>query len=82
MPAAAQVYKWVDAAGKVHYGDEPPSTARQTTEVTAPVNTLDTSGLRKYGASSGASSSASRAGGSIGNSNSIKAGASSCPYRR
>ena len=72
-PATAQVYKWVDAAGKVHYGDEPPSTARGTKEVTATVNTLDTSGLRRFGASTG---------GSTNSSNSTNTSASSGPYRR
>jgi glutaredoxin len=24
IPAAAQVYKWTDSTGKVHYGDKPP----------------------------------------------------------
>jgi hypothetical protein len=25
LPAAAEIYKWTDAQGKVHYGDQPPS---------------------------------------------------------
>lgn len=25
MPAGAEIYKWTDAQGKVHYGDHPPS---------------------------------------------------------
>jgi hypothetical protein len=24
LPAAAEIFKWTDAAGKVHYGDQPP----------------------------------------------------------
>lgn len=28
-PATAQVYKWVDSAGKVHYGDKPPEDAKK-----------------------------------------------------
>lgn len=28
-PAAAQVYKWTDPSGKVHYGDRPPDDARK-----------------------------------------------------
>ena len=24
LPAAAEIYKWTDAQGKVHYGDQPP----------------------------------------------------------
>jgi glutaredoxin len=24
LPAAAQIYKWTDSAGKTHYGDKPP----------------------------------------------------------
>lgn len=29
-PALAEVYKWVDAEGNVHYGDRPPSEGRET----------------------------------------------------
>lgn len=29
-PAGADVYKWTDAQGKVHYGDQPPSSATLT----------------------------------------------------
>lgn len=29
-PALAEVYKWVDSAGKVHYADQPPSVDAQT----------------------------------------------------
>jgi glutaredoxin len=29
MPAAAQVYKWTDPGGKVHYGDRPPDDANK-----------------------------------------------------
>jgi glutaredoxin len=28
VPVAAQVYKWTDATGKVHYGDRPPDDAK------------------------------------------------------
>ena len=28
FPAGAQVYKWTDSAGKVHYGDKPPEDAK------------------------------------------------------
>ena len=28
-PAAAQVYKWTDPSGKVHYGDRPPDDAKK-----------------------------------------------------
>ena len=28
-PAAAQVYKWTDPSGKVHYGDRPPEDAKK-----------------------------------------------------
>jgi len=29
LPATAQVYKWTDPSGKVHYGDRPPDDARK-----------------------------------------------------
>ena len=29
LPAVAQVYKWTDSAGKVHYGDRPPEDAKK-----------------------------------------------------
>jgi glutaredoxin len=29
LPAAAQVYKWTDPGGKVHYGDRPPDDAKK-----------------------------------------------------
>ena len=29
LPAAAQVYKWKDSTGKVHYGDAPPGDAKK-----------------------------------------------------
>lgn len=46
-PAGAQVFRWTDKDGRVHYGDDPAPNARNTREVTATVNTLDTSGLRR-----------------------------------
>lgn len=36
--AFAQVYKWVDAQGRPHYGDRPPTDTRAR-PVTAPINT-------------------------------------------
>jgi glutaredoxin len=34
LPALAQVYKWTDSTGKVHYGDQPPEdTATQRVKV-------------------------------------------------
>ncbi len=38
-PAAAQVYKWVDSAGKVHYGDKPPEDAKKQ-ELKLPVQSF------------------------------------------
>lgn len=36
LPAAAQMYKWVDAEGKVHYSDQPPPpNARKSTTMGA-----------------------------------------------
>ena len=29
LPATAQVYKWTDPSGKVHYGDRPPDDAKK-----------------------------------------------------
>ena len=34
-PAQAEVYKWVDTAGKVHYSDQPPSVDAQTVRATS-----------------------------------------------
>ena len=45
--ADAQVFRWTDKDGRVHYGDDPAPTARNTREVTAPINTLDLSALRR-----------------------------------
>ena len=28
LPAGAQIYKWTDSTGKVHYGDKPPAGAK------------------------------------------------------
>lgn len=60
-PAGAQVFRWIDKDGRVHYGDDPAPTARNAREVTATVNTLDTSGLRQQ--SGGAQSFANSSGG-------------------
>lgn len=30
LPVSAQIYKWVDASGKVHYSDTPPSSSIKT----------------------------------------------------
>jgi hypothetical protein len=38
-PAAAEVYKWVDEKGRVHYGDRPPTV--QAPEVLEDVQTYD-----------------------------------------
>ncbi len=48
--ADAQVFRWTDKDGRVHYGDDPAPTARNTREVTAPINTLDLSALRRSAA--------------------------------
>lgn len=48
--AGAQVLRWTDKNGRVHYGDDPAPAARNVREVTAPVNTLDMSGLRRVAA--------------------------------
>lgn len=48
--AGAQVFRWTDKDGRVHYGDDPAPTARHTREVTATINTLDMSGLRRVAA--------------------------------
>lgn len=37
--ARADIYRWTDADGRVHYGDKPPRDARAK-PVTAPVNTV------------------------------------------
>jgi FKBP-type peptidyl-prolyl cis-trans isomerase len=33
LPAGAEIYKWTDASGKVHYGDQPPNPGT-TTQIT------------------------------------------------
>lgn len=35
-PASAQIYKWTDARGQVHFGDQPPSNATQVRGPTPP----------------------------------------------
>jgi glutaredoxin len=40
VPAAAQVYKWTDSTGKVHYGDRPPDDARNA-PLKLPVTSYD-----------------------------------------
>lgn len=65
--ADAQVFRWTDKDGRVHYGDDPAPTARNTREVTATINTLDMSALRRSAAEAPAQSSpaqSSAAGGS------------------
>ena len=59
--ADAQVFRWTDKDGRVHYGDDPAPTARNTREVTATINTLDMSALRHSAAESPAQSPASGA---------------------
>ena len=60
-PAGAQVFRWTDKEGRVHYGDDVEPAARNAREVTATVNTLDTSGLRQQ--AGGAQSFANSSGG-------------------
>lgn len=36
IPAVAEVYKWTDADGNVHYGDRPPSSAQEPRSLTLP----------------------------------------------
>ena len=60
-PAGAQVFRWTDKEGRVHYGDDVEPNARNAREVTATVNTLDTSGLRQQ--AGGAQSFAKSSGG-------------------
>lgn len=35
-PAVAEVYKWVDGDGNVHYGDRPPSSGQESHSLTLP----------------------------------------------
>ncbi len=35
LPAQAELYKWTDGAGKVHYSDQPPSVETQTIKTPA-----------------------------------------------
>ena len=35
-PALAEVYKWVDAEGNVHYGDRPPSSGQEPQSLSLP----------------------------------------------
>lgn len=35
-PGHATVYKWVDAQGQTHYGERPPESAKQATQVKVP----------------------------------------------
>lgn len=63
-PAGAQVFRWTDKDGRVHYGDDVEPNARNAREVTATVNTLDTSGLRQR--AGGAQSFPNAAGGGSG----------------
>lgn len=35
-PALAEVYKWVDAEGNVHYGDRPPSSGQESRSLSLP----------------------------------------------
>ena len=63
-PVDAQVFRWTDKDGRVHYGDDPAPTARNTREVTAPINTLDMSALRRYSVDSPSPSSSNSGSGS------------------
>jgi hypothetical protein len=36
LPAAADMYKWVDEAGEVHYSDQPPPNAKVREQVKVP----------------------------------------------
>ena len=36
LPAAAQMYKWVDANGKIHYSDKPPPSNVKTEKLRTP----------------------------------------------
>lgn len=36
LAATAQVYKWTDASGKIHYSDQPPTQAKARSQTLAP----------------------------------------------
>lgn len=36
LPASAEIYKWTDANGRVHFGDQPTGTDTKSATVTAP----------------------------------------------
>lgn len=52
LAGQAQVYKWRDATGKIHYGDQPPAGAQAQSRKLTPDNSLsdDTSGAQKAAA--------------------------------
>lgn len=40
-PLRAEIYKWVDAEGAIHYSDTPPATQQNTLEITGSISSYD-----------------------------------------
>lgn len=59
LPASAQMYKWVDSDGKVHYSDKPPPSNIKTEKLrapgraSAPAASEGKGGIQKDGAKAG-----------------------------
>lgn len=61
LPAMAQMGKWVDTEGRVHYGDQPPQTrVRQLPMSQGAVSVAHSDGLRSYANASRSSGGESR----------------------
>ncbi|WP_417069853.1 DUF4124 domain-containing protein [Niveibacterium terrae] len=53
LPARAEIYKWTDEKGKVHYGDQAPATPKTKTLDIKPTQPGSAQALRPAGKSSG-----------------------------
>ncbi|MEK7360654.1 MAG: DUF4124 domain-containing protein [Pseudomonadota bacterium] len=62
LPASAQMYKWVDANGKVQYSDKPPPSNIKTEKLRAPPPAPAASAAAAAEAKGGASKDAAKAG--------------------
>jgi len=69
LPASAQMYKWVDANGKVHYSDKPPPSNIKTEKLreptrpaTAPAASETKAGAESEAAKGGAPKAAAKSG--------------------
>jgi glutaredoxin len=62
FPLHAEIYKWIDADGNIHYTDTPPENQRQSLEITGKISSYDSPEILPADSTQNATSAALKSG--------------------